>query len=128
MEESESLENHRFWELALKGGGQFYCRVDAYSVLCILYALHGLFMECIPSAEFQRNIGLYQDKELTEPVMVMRHGRAWVVLLSAAEFTRLKSLDREVLSVGELAEEELHAIAGAEVPAEYAALNQELTT
>ena len=85
-------------------------------------------MEYIPSAEFQRNIGLYQDKALTEPVMVMRHGRARVVLLSAAEFNRLKSLDRDVLSVGELSEEELQAIAGAEVPAEYAILNQELTT
>ena len=60
--------------------------------------------------------------------MVMRHGRARVVLLSAAEFNRLKSLDRDVLSVGELSEEELQAIASAEVPAEYAALDQELTT
>lgn len=83
-------------------------------------------MECIPSAEFQRNIGLYQDKALVEPVVVMRHGRARVVLLSAEEFNRLKALDREVLAVSELSEEELQAIARAEVPSEYTYLDQEL--
>ena len=83
-------------------------------------------MELVPAAEFQRKIGHYQEKALFEPVGVTRNGRERVVLLSAAEYRRLKRLDRQVLSVGELSDEDLAAIAAAEVPTEYASLNSEL--
>lgn len=84
-------------------------------------------MEYVPSAEFHRKIGLYQDKALIEPITVMRNGRARVVLLSVEEYQRLKRLDREVLSVGELSEQELEAITAAEMPAGHEVLNQELS-
>lgn len=40
----------------------------------------------VPSAEIARNFGLWQDKALTEPVIVTRHGRARVVLVSADHY------------------------------------------
>ncbi len=43
----------------------------------------------VPAAEFQRNIGRYQDAALTEPVAVTRNGRARTVLISMEEYRRL---------------------------------------
>jgi prevent-host-death family protein len=82
---------------------------------------------CIVSGvEFQRNLGLYQDRALVEPVMITRNGRERVVLISAEEYKRLKRRDREVLQAEDFAEADLAAIAAAEVPAEYADLDAEL--
>ena len=76
--------------------------------------------------EFHRQIGHYQDRALVEPVMVTRNGRERVVLLSADEYHRLKKLDRVALAISELSEEEFAAIMAAEVPPEYAHLDEEL--
>jgi prevent-host-death family protein len=83
-------------------------------------------METATSADFHRKIGYYQDRALIEPVIVTRNGRERLVLLSADEYHRLKRLDRESLSVSELSDGELSAIARAEVPAEFARLDDEL--
>jgi prevent-host-death family protein len=81
----------------------------------------------VAASEFQRNIGVYQDRALTEPVIVTRNGRERTVLLSAEEFRRLKQRDREVLAVEDLSDGDLAAIAAAKVPAEYDHLDAELT-
>ena len=47
-------------------------------------------------------------------------------LIQADEYRRLKSRDRQVLHVTELDESDIHAIADAEVPGEYAHLDAEL--
>ena len=39
-------------------------------------------MSVVTSAEFQRKLGLYQDKALAEPVTITRNGRERLVLLS----------------------------------------------
>jgi prevent-host-death family protein len=83
-------------------------------------------MEIVPSSEFHRKIGHYQDRALVEPVMVTSNGRQRVVLLSADEFKRLKQLDRDSLPVSALSDADLAAIAAAEVPAEHAHLDSEL--
>ena len=44
------------------------------------------------------------------------YGRPSVVILSAAEYERLKRLDRQALDVGELAEADLAAIRTARIP------------
>jgi len=80
----------------------------------------------VPAAEFQRNIGTYQDRALTEPVFVTRNGRERTVLLSVDEYRRLKQRDREVLAVESLSDADLAAIAAAQVPAEFDHLNAEL--
>lgn len=84
-------------------------------------------METVSSADFQRKLGLYQDRALVEPVHVTRNGRERLVLLSADEYRRLKSLDRQALHVSELSAETLSAIAEARVPDEFAFLDDELT-
>ena len=84
-------------------------------------------METVASADFQKKIGYYQDLALVQPVMVTRNGRERLVLLSAAEFKRLKRRDREVLRVEDFTEADLKAIREAEPPAEAAAFDHEVT-
>jgi prevent-host-death family protein len=80
----------------------------------------------VPAAEFQRNIGVYQDKALVEPVFVTRNGRPRTVLVSVEEYQRLKRRDREALRVEELSERDLAAIAAAKVDPRHARLDEEL--
>lgn len=49
-------------------------------------------MSTVSSAKFQRNLGLYQDKALAEPVTITKNGRERLVLLSIDEYQRLRSL------------------------------------
>jgi prevent-host-death family protein len=84
-------------------------------------------MEIVPSADFQRKIGHYQDRALVEPVIVTRNGRERLVLLSADEYRRLKRRDREVLRVEDFTKADLEALRKAEPPPEAAALDHEVT-
>ena len=81
-------------------------------------------MPVVTSAEFQRKLGLYQDKALAEPVTISKNGRERLVLLSVEEYQRLKRRDRRVFLTSELPEEWIEA--GAQVPDEYAYLDAEL--
>ena len=83
-------------------------------------------MARVTSTDFQKNPGLYQDMAQREPVSVTNHGRERTVLLSAEEYHRLKRRDRVALAIEELSDEDMAAISAAEVPAEYAHLNDEL--
>jgi PHD/YefM family antitoxin component YafN of YafNO toxin-antitoxin module len=58
--------------------------------------------------------------------MITQDGRDRLVLLSAEEYARLKRRDRRVVVTGELTDAERDLIAKAEVPAEYAYLDEEL--
>jgi len=49
-----------------------------------------------------------------------------LVVISADEYNRLQRRDRRVIAVGELTEEEIALVAKAEVPVEYAHLDEEL--
>jgi prevent-host-death family protein len=44
----------------------------------------------VTAAEFQRNIGTYQDIALTKAVTITKNGRERTVLISAQEYERLK--------------------------------------
>jgi len=79
----------------------------------------------ISSGEFQRAFGHYRELALQAPVSITSHGRESLVLLSAAEYRRLKELDRRALHPWELSTETLTAIAAAEPPAEAAAFDNE---
>lgn len=61
----------------------------------------------VGAAEFQRNIGHYQDVALTQPVAVTRNGRERTVMISVAEYRRLKRRDREVLLAEDLGDRDL---------------------
>ena len=79
----------------------------------------------VTSAEFQRNIGRYQDLALTQPIAVTRNGRDRTVMISTEEYQRLKRRDRQVLRLEDFTDEMLDAIAKAEPPEEAARYDHE---
>ena len=60
-------------------------------------------------------------------MIVTSHGRDDVVLLSAEEYQRLRSLDRRAMYVSDLTDEELAALDSVEIPSEAARYNHEMT-
>jgi prevent-host-death family protein len=80
----------------------------------------------VTTAEFIKHYGSLADRALSEPVTITKNGRDRLVVLSAAEYERLRRRDRWVLGAGELTDSEIALIAKAEVPAEHAHLDEEL--
>ncbi|MCW2319214.1 prevent-host-death family protein [Rhodoblastus acidophilus] len=80
----------------------------------------------VSAAEFQRNIGRYQDLALRQPVAVTRNGRESCVLLSTEEYRRLQRRAREVLSIDDFTEAEVEAVRGAVAPDDAANFDSEL--
>jgi prevent-host-death family protein len=74
-------------------------------------------MSIVSASDVQKNFGRFHDQALVEPVRVTKYGRETVVILSAAEFHALKQGQRRSLSVAELDQNALAAIADAEIPA-----------
>ena len=64
----------------------------------------------VSAAEFQRNIGRYQDVALRQPVVVTRNGRERTVLISTEEYHRLKRRDREVLGLEDFSDADIEAL------------------
>ena len=83
-------------------------------------------MKQVTSQEFQRNVGRYQDRALVKPVMVTKHGRAHVVVLSADEYLRLKRRAREALPIEALSDADVDAISKAEAPDHTARFDSEV--
>jgi prevent-host-death family protein len=81
----------------------------------------------VSSAEFQRNIGRYQDLALTQAVAVTRNGRERTVLISVDEYQRLKRRDREVLSLDDFTSEDIAALEATRAPDAARAFDSELT-
>jgi PHD/YefM family antitoxin component YafN of YafNO toxin-antitoxin module len=80
----------------------------------------------VSTADFIKNYGKLADQALGEPVTITKNGRDRLVLLSAQEYDRLKRRDRRVIRAEDLTDAEIEAIEKAEVPAEYAYLDEEL--
>jgi prevent-host-death family protein len=80
----------------------------------------------ISAAEFQRNIGRYQDIAQRQPVAVTRNGRESCVLVSTEEYRRLKRRDREALSIDDFTDADADAVRRSEAPPEAAAFDSEL--
>ncbi len=79
----------------------------------------------VSSAEFQRNIGRYQDIALTQPIAVTRNGRERTVMISTEEYQRLKQLDRQVLLLDDFSDEMISDIERSEPPEEASAFDNE---
>jgi PHD/YefM family antitoxin component YafN of YafNO toxin-antitoxin module len=90
--------------------------------------MKGMSMIKVSSAEFQRNIGRYQDLALTQPVAVTRNGRERTVMISTEEYHRLKRRDRQVLRLEDFTEEMIAEIEKAEPPEEAKQFDHELDT
>jgi prevent-host-death family protein len=80
----------------------------------------------IPAAEFQRNIGRYQDMALTQPVAVTRNGRERTVMISVEEYNRLKRRDRRVMSLEDFTDADIAALEAARAPEAAKAFDDEL--
>lgn len=83
-------------------------------------------MVIVTAAELQKQFGRYRDTALREPVSVTHHGRESLVILSAEEYRRLKSMDtRQAVHPWELPDDLAKALEDAEPPAGAAAFNHE---
>lgn len=84
-------------------------------------------MVTISSADLRRQFEHYRELALKEPVAVTDQGRESVVVLSAAEFNRLKALDaRQALYAWELSDDLARALEQAQPPAFSAQFDREL--
>lgn len=80
----------------------------------------------VSAAEFQRNIGRYQDLALTQPVAVTRNGRERTVMISIDEYRRLKRRDRQVLSLDDFTDADIAAVEATRAPESSKAFEHEL--
>jgi prevent-host-death family protein len=84
-------------------------------------------MVTVTSADLQKQFGRYRELALREPVTVTHHGRESLVVMSAAEFRRLRALDsRQAFYAWELPEDLVNALQSAEPPAFTAQYDHEL--
>jgi prevent-host-death family protein len=83
-------------------------------------------MARVPASEFQRQFGRLRGVAHREAVIVTSHGRDDVVLLSAEEYQRLRSLDRRAMPVSALTDQELAALDEAKISDEAARYNHEM--
>ena len=80
----------------------------------------------VSSAEFQRNIGRYQDLALTQAIAVTRNGRERTVMISTEEYNRLKRRDRRVLTANDYSDEDIVRIEATHAPEFTKAYDHEL--
>jgi len=80
----------------------------------------------VSTADFIKHYGSLADRALAEPVTITKNGRDRLVVLSAEEFARLKSRDRQAVRPDDLTPAEIELIAGAEMPEGHAQLDSEL--
>ena len=81
----------------------------------------------VSAAEFQRNIGRYQDLALTRAVAVTRNGRERTVMISVDEYRRLKRRDRHVLGLGDFTDADNAALKTTRAPKSSKAFDDEVT-
>lgn len=77
----------------------------------------------VTSADFLDHYGELAERALSEPVTITREGRDRLVLVSAAEFERLRRYAPRSRAVEDLTEDEVAMIAKSSVPAEHDHLN-----
>jgi prevent-host-death family protein len=80
----------------------------------------------VSAAEFQRNIGRYQDVALVQPVAVTRNGRERTVMISVEEYHRLKRRDRQVLELEDFTDADIAALKETRAPDSAKAFDQEV--
>lgn len=78
------------------------------------------------SVEVSKAFGRFSRQALQEPLTITHHGVESLVLLSHAEFQRLKRRDREVLGLADFTAEDRAVVAASRAPAEADAFNDEM--
>jgi PHD/YefM family antitoxin component YafN of YafNO toxin-antitoxin module len=80
----------------------------------------------VSSADLVENFGAISDNALVEPVTITADGQERLVLLSGAEYDRLKRRDRRAILVEDLSDEEMAEIVGQRAPERFDHLDEEL--
>ena len=76
-------------------------------------------MAIVTSAEAQKNFGRYREQALAEPVVVTQYGKPSVVIISAAEYERLSELDRRVMRLDDMSDDEIEEMLASKIPPEH---------
>ncbi len=71
----------------------------------------------VTASEFQQAFGALSDKARHEPVVITKHGRDSLVVMSAEEWERLKRRDRRAGLTTELPGEWIETVRNAKAPA-----------
>lgn len=82
--------------------------------------------QSVSSAEVSKSFGQVRRRALERPLTITHHGHDSLVLMSHAEYQRLKSRDREVLAIDNFTDEYRAAIAAARAPVEAATFDDEV--
>lgn len=80
----------------------------------------------VKATEFQNKFGRYRALAHQEPISITSHGNPDLVMMSAREYQRLKSRDRQALHADELSSDDIAALAKTEIPEETGAFDPEL--
>ncbi len=80
----------------------------------------------VTASEFQRAFGAVSDKARDEPVVITKHGRDSLVVMSAEEWERLKRCDPRAGLTTEFPEEWIESARNDEAPVDFATLDEEL--
>ncbi len=83
-------------------------------------------MQVFSSTDVAKRFGAIAQIVQTEPVSVQSHGRPQMVMLSPAEYARLRRQDRRVYATNELPPTLRAGIAAAQPSAQAAAFNDEV--
>ena len=104
------------------------CLLSKVAIFAIIVKLEVLRMQPtrVSASEFQAAFGALSDKARHEPVVITKHGKDSLVVMSAEEWARLKRRDRRAGLTAELPEAWIEAVRNAKVPEEFAHLDAEL--
>ena len=72
--------------------------------------------QSVSSVEASKAFGRISRQALVAPLTITHHGHDSLVLMSAAEYQRLKSRDRQVFALDDVPEEIADAVRAARVP------------
>jgi prevent-host-death family protein len=75
-------------------------------------------MQSITAAEIQKNFGQFRETALSEDIVVTSHGKPSVAIISYSEYQRLKELDRRILRLENMTQEQVDEMLEAEIPKE----------
>jgi PHD/YefM family antitoxin component YafN of YafNO toxin-antitoxin module len=78
--------------------------------------------------EFQKAVDRFGREAMRAPLTITNHGRASLVLMSAAEYDRLKRRDRQVLTMDDFTDEDRAAVAASKAPSAAVTFDSELDT
>jgi prevent-host-death family protein len=76
-------------------------------------------MRAVSAADIQKNFGQYREVALAEGVMVTAHGKPSVAIISYAEYERLKELDRRILRLDDMTDDQIQEMIDSEIPEDF---------